>query len=156
MNTTNAVRILKAKKINFEVIEYKEEQKFSDGLEILEYIKEDPNQIFKTITLTNNKTYFVCMIPIKEEIDLKLLAKAFGEKRLELLPLSKLTEITGYVRGGCSPIGMKKNFKTIIDKSAFEYKYIFISAGRIGMQIKMDPNDLKKVIQIQVDDIKRK
>ena len=155
MNITNAVRILKSKKIDFEAIEYKEEQTFTDGMEILNYIKEDPKQIFKTIVLTNKKSYFVVMVGIMEEIDLKKCAKEFGEKSLELLPLSNLTQVTGYVRGGCSPIGMKKSFKTIIDLDALAYEYIYFSAGRIGMQIKMNPNDLSKVINVEFKNIKR-
>ncbi len=155
MNITNAVRILKSKKIDFEVIEYKEEQTFSGGMEILNYIKEDPKQIFKTIVLTNKKNYFVVMVGIAEEIDLKKCAKEFGEKSLELLPLANLTQVTGYIRGGCSPIGMKKSFKTIIDLDALAYDYIYFSAGRIGMQIKMNPNDLLKVINVEFKNIKR-
>ncbi|MBQ9448946.1 MAG: Cys-tRNA(Pro) deacylase [Acholeplasmatales bacterium] len=155
MNITNAVRILKSKKIDFEVIEYKEEQTFSDGMEILNYIKEDPKQIFKTIVLTNKKNYFVVMVGIAEEINLKKCAKEFGEKSLELLPLANLTTVTGYIRGGCSPIGMKKSFKTIVDIDALAYDYIYFSAGRIGMQIKMNPNDLSKVINVEFKNIKR-
>ena len=155
MNITNAVRILKSKKIDSDVIEYKEEQTFSDGLEILNYIKEDPKQIFKTIVLTNKKNYFVVMVGIEEEIDLKLCAKEFGEKSLELLPLANLTLVTGYVRGGCSPIGMKKSFKTIVDIDALAYDYIYFSAGRIGMQVKMNPRDLSKVINVEFKNIKR-
>lgn len=155
MNITNAVRIIKSKKIDFEVIEYKEEQVFTDGLEIIKYINDDPKKIFKTITLTNGKDYFVAMVDINSEIDLKLCAKAFNEKKLELLPLAKLTSVTGYVRGGCSPIGMKKSFKTVIDKSALDFDYIYFSAGKIGMQIKMNPLDLTKVIQIDFYDIRR-
>lgn len=155
MNLTNAARILKAKKINYELIEYKEEQVFEDGKEILKYIDGNPDQIFKTITLTNGKAYYVCMVGVLEEIDLKKCAKAFGEKSLELLPLKSLTAVTGYVRGGCSPIGMKKNFKTICDVRAINFDYIYFSAGKIGMQIKMNPKDLEKVIQINFVDIKK-
>ena len=155
MNVTNAARILKAKKIEFELIEYKEEQVFNGGEEILDYINDSPDKVFKTITLTNGKTYYVCMVGVLEEIDLKKCAKAFGEKSLELLPLKALTDVTGYVRGGCSPIGMKKSFKTICDVRALNFDYIYFSAGRIGMQIKMNPKDLSKVININFVDIKK-
>ena len=155
MNVTNAARILKAKKIDFELIEYKDEQVFNGGEEILNYINDDPDKIFKTITLTNGKAYYVCMVGVLEEIDLKKCAKAFGEKSLELLPLKSLTDVTGYVRGGCSPIGMKKSFKTICDARALNSEYIYFSAGKIGMQIKMNPKDLAKVIQINFVDIKK-
>ncbi len=155
MNITNAIRILKSKKIDFEIVEYKDKSDFKSGLEILDYLDIDPKLVYKTITLTDSKNYFVAMIDVASEIDLKLLAKAFGVKKLELVELKKLTDVTGYERGGVSPIGMKKTYKTIIDLEALDYNYIYFSGGRIGLQVKMKPLDLKKVINIDFKNIKR-
>ena len=155
MNVTNAARILKAKKIEFELIEYKDEQVFNGGEEILDYINDSPDKVFKTITLTNGKAYYVCMVGVLEEIDLKKCAKAFGEKSLELLPLKALTDVTGYVRGGCSPLGMKKVFPTVIDDSALVFDNFIFSGGKIGLQIEMNPNDIVKVLRVKFSSIVR-
>ena len=104
---------------------------------------ENVEQVFKTIVLHGEKSgYFVCVLPGDHEIDLKRAAKVSGNKKCELLPMKELLPVTGYIRGGCSPIGMKKHFPTYIHHTAEQYPYIYISAGQRGLQIKLDPADL--------------
>lgn len=143
---TNAVRILDRNKIKYELINY-ECDEFIDGLHTAEATGAPVEQSFKTLVMQGkSKKYYVFVIPIAEEVDLKAAARAVGEKSLEMIHVKDLTAITGYVRGGCSPLGMKKAFPTIIDTSAEQYDDIYVSGGRIGTSIRLNPKDLAKVV----------
>ena len=150
MEKTNVMRILDQKKIKYDCFEYPHEDGVCvDGMEVAKLLNEDPNKVFKTlVTIGNDKKYYVCVIPVLKELDLKAAAKAFGVKSLEMIHVKDINSITGYIRGGCSPIGMKKVFPTIIDISGKELDKIIFSGGKIGYQIEMDPKDLDKVLRI--------
>lgn len=142
---TNAVRILDRNKINYTLITY-ECDEFIDGLHTAEKTGAPVEQSFKTLVMQGkSKKYYVFVIPIAEEVDLKIAAKTVGEKSVEMIHVKDLTAITGYVRGGCSPLGMKKQFPTVIHSSAENYSEIYVSGGRIGTTIRLDPKDLAKV-----------
>ena len=142
---TNAVRILDRNKINYTLITY-ECDEFIDGLHTAEKTGAPVEQSFKTLVMQGkSKKYYVFVIPIAEEVDLKTAAKTVGEKSVEMIHVKDLTAITGYVRGGCSPLGMKKQFPTVIHSSAENYSEIYVSGGRIGTTIRLDPKDLAKV-----------
>ena len=153
---TNAMRILDRQKIKYEVLQY-ECDEFIDGLHTAEKTGAPVEQSFKTLVM-QGKTggYYVFVIPIAEEVDLKEAAKAVGEKSVEMIHVKDITKITGYVRGGCSPLGMKKQFQTVIHESAKNYPKIYISGGRIGTSIKVNPEDLMRVVKGTYADIIRK
>lgn len=157
MEKTNVMRILDQRKIKYECFEYPHEDGVCvDGIEVAMLLDQDPNQVFKTlVTVSNTKHYYVCVVGVAHELDLKKCAKAFNVKSLEMIPVKELLNITGYIRGGCSPIGMKKSFDTVIDIDAKEYDNIIFSAGKIGYQVKMNPNDLSKLIKVKFEDIKK-
>ena len=157
MGKTNVMRILDQKKIKYDCFEYPHEDGVCvDGIDVAMLLNQDPNQVFKTlVTVSNSKHYYVCVVGVAHELDLKKCAKVFNEKSLEMIPVKELLNITGYIRGGCSPIGMKKPFKTVVDIDAKEYDEIIFSAGKIGYQIKMNPNDLSKLINVKFEDIKK-
>ena len=144
---TNAMRILDRNKVSYEILQY-ECDEFIDGLHTAEKTGAPVEQSFKTLVM-QGKTggYYVFVIPIAEEVDLKEAAKAVGEKSVEMIHVKDITKITGYVRGGCSPLGMKKQFQTVIHESAKNYPKIYISGGRIGTSIKVNPEDLMRVVK---------
>ena len=155
MNKTNAIRQLDTNNIKYDVFEYPTDGAL-DAVSVANYLKENPEQVFKTlVTVGNSKTNYVFVVPGNNELDLKKAAKAVNEKSIEMVPQKTLLPLTGYIHGGCSPIGMKKLFKTVIDETAILFDYIFVSAGKIGMQIKINPNDLIKLINGQFIDIKK-
>lgn len=150
---TNAVRILDRNKIKYELITY-ECDEFVDGLHTAEITGAPVEQSYKTLVMQGkSKKYYVFVIQIAEEVDLKAAARAVGEKSVEMIHVKDITAITGYVRGGCSPLGMKKQFPTVIDSSAEQFDEIYISGGRIGTTIKLNPMDLIKVVNGQFADI---
>ncbi|MCT4599833.1 MAG: Cys-tRNA(Pro) deacylase [Marinifilaceae bacterium] len=154
MKKTNAVRILDKKKIKYELIPYEVDEKDLGAIHVAEQLNEPVEQVFKTLVLEGNKTgNFVCLIPGAEELNLKKAAKISGNKKCDLIPLKTVLPTTGYIRGGCTPIGMKKNFPTYIHNTCLDFPFIYISAGVRGMQIKIDPKDLLKVVKIDVYDI---
>ena len=143
---TNVMRSLDQKKIKYKVHEYKESGAVS-GVEVAAALGQDPKRAFKTlVTIGKSGNHYVFMVPVAEELDLKKAAKCVGEKNIEMIKSKELLPLTGYIHGGCSPVGMKKFFRTVIDK-------IFFSAGKIGFQIETDYSELKKVIKIEEDDI---
>ncbi|MBC1470774.1 Cys-tRNA(Pro) deacylase [Listeria seeligeri] len=145
---TNTCRMIDQQKITYELREYAWNEESLDALHVALETGDDPAQIFKTIVLTGDKTgNLVACIPANESINLKKIAKISGNKKCELTPVSTLEKLTGYVRGGCSPIGMKKLFPTFIDSSAEELETILISAGKRGLQIVIAPTDLKQIIR---------
>ena len=150
---TNAVRIAEKAKISFEAINY-ESDGFLEGTAIADKLGMPYDRTFKTL-VTKGKPgdFFVFVVPVAEELDLKKAAKAVGEKSVEMLPVKDLLATTGYVRGGCSPIGMKKQFRTIIHQSSKNFETIMFSGGRLGTQLKMSPLDLANLINGEFADI---
>ncbi len=150
---TNAMRILDRMKIPYEYETY-ECDEFTDGIETADKLGYDHKLVFKTLVTTGKSgEHYVFVIPIEEEIDFKKAAKVVGEKSLEMLPLKELTKTTGYVRGGCTSIGMKKNFPTIIHESAEALEYMHISGGKLGMQLKLAPSYLLKAANGKFADV---
>ena len=140
---TNAVRLLDQQKIAYNTMEYTVEDDQVDGVTVAKKIGQPVTHVFKTLVATAGKgKFFVFVIPVAQELNLKLCAKVVGEKKIEMLHVKDLLPTTGYIRGGCSPIGMKKRFPTYIDESAEKLQYILVSAGKIGMQIQLNPRDL--------------
>ena len=150
---TNAMRMLDRAKIPYEVIQY-ECDEFIDGLHTTEKTGAPVEQSFKTLVMQGkSKQYYVFVLPIAEEVQLKTAARVVGEKSVEMIPVKDITKITGYVRGGCTPLGMKKQFPTVIHESARAFDRIYISGGRIGMTIIVDPLQLADLIGAQFADI---
>ena len=150
---TNVMRVLDGKKISYESHAYEPDAKLT-GEEIAAILGEDPEKVFKTlVTQAKSGTYYVFVVPVKEELDLKKAAKAAGEKAISMLKQKDLLPLTGYVHGGCSPVGMKKQFATFIHETAPSFEKIFVSAGRVGAQIELSPADLMAVAGIKTADI---
>ena len=141
---TNAMRFLDSKKINYTVNTYECED-FVDGVHIAQMLGQDEKMSYKTL-VTKGKSggYFVFVLPVAKELDMKKAAKAVGEKSVEMLHVKDINSVTGYIRGGCSPLGMKKQFPTVVDESASSFGEIIISGGRLGSQIFLAPQDLVK------------
>ncbi len=150
---TNAMRILDKNKMKYKINIY-ECDEFKDGITIADRLGQPYEISFKTlVTVGKSNEYYVFVIPIDKEIDMKKAAKAVGEKSIEMLHVKDINRVTGYIRGGCTPIGMKKNYKTVIHESINNYEEIIISGGRIGAQIFIAPGDLIKVTKAYVTDI---
>ena len=153
---TNAMRMLDKHHIRYDMIQY-ECDEFIDGLHTAQATGAPVEQSFKTLVAKGKSGgYYVFVIPIAEEVDLKAAARSVGEKSVEMIHVKDITAITGYVRGGCSPLGMKKQFPTVIHESAEAYPEIYVSGGRIGTSIKVEPQALAKVARAKFDDIIRK
>lgn len=151
---TNAMRLLDRAKISYTTISYEVENNFIDSEHVATILHEDPNQVFKTlITQANTKAYFVFLLPANKALDLKKCAKVVGVKHIEMIHVRDIPRISGYVRGGCSPIGMKKQFITTIHESCLTYDTILFSAGRIGTQIKIEPHQLLSFLHANCADI---
>lgn len=147
---TNVMRILDKKKVKYNKYSYVDTDAVS-GIEVAQVLNQDPNQVFKTlVTIGKSKKYYVFVIPVERELDLKKAAKCVGEKSIEMIKSKELLPITGYIHGGCSPIGMKKNFVTTIDESAKNFETIIFSAGKIGYQVEMSLESLGKVIRFEL------
>ncbi|MED4072898.1 Cys-tRNA(Pro) deacylase [Priestia endophytica] len=147
VDKTNVMRILDQKKISYR--DYSFDSTKLQGIKVANYLKENPEHVFKTlVTVGKSKEHYVFMVPIAKELDLKKGAKAVGEKSIEMILQKDLLSLTGYVHGGCSPIGMKKQFKTFIDDTAQNFNTIYFSGGRVGHQVQVSPSDLQKVIRI--------
>jgi len=133
---TNAVRLLDLKKVDYILHEYDAPDGFLDGVSVAKATGIDPDRVFKTlVTQGASKEFYVCVIPVAQELDMKKAAKHFGEKKLEMIPAKDITKITGYIKGGCSPVGMKKLFRTAIDENASAFERIVVSAGKVGLQM---------------------
>ena len=153
MEKTNVMRILSQKKVNYTAHSYVETNAIS-GMEVAEVLHQNPEQVFKTLVAVGaSKRNYVFMIPVCKELDLKKAAQAVGEKKVEMLKAKELLPLTGYVHGGCSPIGMKKLFSTVIDGSAETFQTIIFSGGKIGYQVELPLEDLKKIIPLDLSDI---
>lgn len=153
MEKTNAMRILEQKKLEYKSHFYGDTEAVS-GIEVANALNEDPKAVFKTlVTIGKSKKYYVFMVPVCEELDLKKAAKAVNEKSIEMIKSKELLPLTGYVHGGCSPIGMKKLFTTVIHNTAENFDTIFFSGGRIGCQIETTPQNLRKAVPVNTADI---
>ena len=143
INKTNAARLLDKAKIPCELIPYEVDENDLAATHVAAQLGENIEQVFKTLVLHGDRNgYFVCVIPGDHELDLKVAAKESGNKKADLIPMKELLPVTGYIRGGCSPIGMKKEFPTFIHASCLKFEYIYISAGIRGLQIRLNPKDL--------------
>ena len=150
---TNAMRILDQKNILYKFHSYVDTDAVS-GIEVATVLNQNPEQVFKTlVTIGASKNYYVFLVPVCNELNLKKAAKSVGEKNLEMIKAKELLPLTGYIHGGCSPIGMKKFFKTTIDESAILFDTIIFSGGKIGYQVELSLEELKKVIDFSLVDI---
>ena len=144
---TNVMRILDQKKIKY--IPHYYDNTITNGMDVANTLNLDPNKVFKTlVTVGASKRNYVFVVPVNAELDLKKAAQVVNEKSIEMIKSKELLDLTGYIHGGCSPIGMKKPFRTVMNESALEYDAVTFSAGKIGYQVEMNPNDLKKLINI--------
>ena len=151
---TNAARLLDKAKIPYELIPYTVDENDLAADHVAEELGEDINQVFKTLVLHGDRSgYFVCVIPGNAEVDLKKAAKVAGAKKADLIPMKELLPLTGYIRGGCTSIGMKKAFPTFFHSSALDFEHIFVSAGVRGLQLKIAPEALIKYVRAMVADI---
>jgi len=151
---TNAMRILERNKIDYKYYEYEVIEGKTDGISVADSLGQDHEKVFKTlVTIGVSKEHYVFVIPVAAELDLKKAAKAAGEKKIEMIPMKTLLATTGYIHGGCSPVGMKKQFKTFIHESASNNDRIICSGGKIGLQIDVALNDLLKLVRGQLSDV---
>lgn len=152
-NKTNAMRILDKNHIAYKTYHY-ECGEFIDGVHIADQMGQAYETSYKTlVTVGKSKNYYVFAIPIDQEIDLKKAAKVVGEKSIEMLPVKEINAVTGYIRGGCTPLGMKKLYKTVIQQDAQNYEKIIVSGGKLGTQIELSPLDLAKVVNAIFADV---
>ncbi len=150
---TNVMRIIDQKKVSY-TAHYYDSSKAVSGTEVAALLGEEQERVFKTlVTVSKSKQHYVFMIPVASELDLKKAAVAVGEKAVDMLPQKELLPLTGYIHGGCSPIGMKKFFKTTIHTTAADFEKIIFSGGRVGTQVEISLADLRKVIVFQLADI---
>jgi Cys-tRNA(Pro)/Cys-tRNA(Cys) deacylase len=151
IDKTNAARILDKAKIDYELIPYEVDESDLSAIHVAEKLKEPVDRVFKTLVLKGDKTgYFVCVIPGAEELDLKKAAKISGNKSCDMIPMKELMTITGYIRGACSPIGMKKHFPTYIHETCRNFERIYVSAGKRGLQLFLAPQDLIGEVKMTV------
>jgi Cys-tRNA(Pro)/Cys-tRNA(Cys) deacylase len=154
MNKTNVMRLLEAASIQFRTMEYEVDENDLSGVHVANQLGQPVEQVFKTLVVQGEKQgYMVCCIPVAEELDLKKVAKVAGDKKVEMLPMKELLGVTGYVRGGCSPIGMKKKFQTYIDETAILFEEIAVSAGVRGAQVLLAPEVLCEYVQAEFVDL---
>lgn len=153
IDKTNAMRILEQKDIDYKFHSYIDTDAIS-GIEVANVLNESPEQVFKTlVTIGASKNNYVFLVPVCNELNLKKAAKAVGEKSIEMIKSKDLLPLTGYIHGGCSPIGMKKFFKTVIDETAILFDTIIFSGGKIGYQVEISLKELEKVIDFSLNDI---
>lgn len=153
---TNAMRILETNKIEYSVYTYDANGDF-DGCSVAGKIGKDSNQVFKTlVTVAPSKNYYVFVVPVNKELDLKACAASVGEKSVEMIAVKDINKVTGYIRGGCSPIGMKKQYVTVVDESCKLFDTIIFSAGKIGYQVEVPWDKLVNLISAEVANIVRK
>ena len=150
MTKTNVMRILEAASVPFRTAEYKVDESDLSGVHAAAEMDMPADQVFKTLVLEGDAGHIVCVIPVAEELDLKLVARESGAKRVEMIPMKDLIKVTGYMRGGCSPIGMKKKFPTFIDETCVLWDEIAVSAGMRGEQIILSPDDLANITEAKI------
>ncbi|CAM3829516.1 Cys-tRNA(Pro) deacylase [Mesobacillus zeae] len=153
---TNAMRLLDQQSISYELLTYDNRDGKIDGISVAAKIGRPAEIVFKTLVATGtSKNIYVFIIPVQAELDLKKAAQAAGEKKVEMLPVKDIQKYTGYVRGGCSPLGMKKHYLTFIDDSAEQLEKMVVSAGKIGLQIEVVPAELLKAAQAEYAELKK-
>lgn len=153
---TNAARLLDRAKVAYELVPYEVDEEHLAATHVARQLGEDIESVFKTLVLRGDRTgYFVCVVPGHHEVDLKAAAKVSGNKKVDLIPMKDLLPVTGYIRGGCSPVGMKKTFPTYIHSTAAGHPFIYISAGVRGPQFKIAPSDLAAYVRATLADISR-
>ena len=146
-NKTNVMRILEKEKIPYTPYFYAHGKEAIDGVSVAEQLGQPVDQVFKTlVTRGSSKDFFVFVIPVAQELDLKAAARSVGEKSVEMIHVSEINKATGYIRGGCSPIGMKKQYVTVVDESCLEHDSMIFSGGKIGTQVEVAPKDLLTLI----------
>ncbi len=151
---TNAVRIVAAKKIPYTLHTYDAPEGFLDGVSVAAQTGQNPDSVFKTLVLaSHSKQHYVCVIPVACELDLKKAAKHFGEKYVEMIHAKEITPVTGYIKGGCSPVGMKKQFPTAIHQSAETLEMFCVSGGKVGLQLELSPLALSELISAEFTDL---
>ena len=151
INKTNAARLLDKAKISYELIPYEVDENDLSAVHVAASLGENIDQVFKTLVLHGDKTgYFVCVIPGDKEVNMFNREDIFGLKRCDMIPMKELLSVTGYIRGACSPVGMKKHFSTYIHETCLEFPYIYVSAGQRGLQIKIDPKELINEVRAEV------
>lgn len=151
---TNVARLLDKAKIKYELVPYVVDETDLSATHIADQLGENIGQVFKTLVLVGDKTkYIVCVVPGDMEVDLKKAAKASGNKKVEMLHMKELLPVTGYIRGGCSPIGMKKAFPTYFHSTCMDFEYIYVSAGMRGLQLKINPKELVDYVRADVADV---
>lgn len=151
---TNAMRFLDKENIEYHVHTYESKANEVDGMHVCIALQENPEKVFKTLVcLSSSKQYYVFVVPVAHELDLKKCAKAVHEKNIELIPVKEIQKITGYIRGGCSPLGMKKTFMTTFHESCLDFNAIYFSGGKIGCQIEVDPKLIISVLHAQTANI---
>lgn len=153
MKKTNAMRLLDSKKIPYNIISYNIDDGLIDGESVAKKIGKDVEEVYKTLVTQGKNEIYVFIIPVDKHLDLKKAAKVTDEKKIELIHVDDILKTTGYIRGGCSPIGMKKAYPSFIQKESLDLQEIIISGGKIGLQIKLNPRDLENIISIQFEDI---
>ncbi|WP_316572169.1 Cys-tRNA(Pro) deacylase [Neobacillus sp. YIM B06451] len=154
VSKTNAMRLLDSKKAEYAMLSYEVSDGKVDGVSVAEKIGKPKEMVFKTlVTQGASKNIYVFVIPVEAELDMKKAAKAAGEKKVEMVPVKDIQKLTGYIRGGCSPIGMKKLYKTFIDSSAEHLDWMIVSGGKIGVQIELPPEILIDVIDAEIADL---
>lgn len=153
-NKTNAARLLDKEKVSYRLIPYEVDESDLSAIHVAQQLGEPIERVFKTLVLKGDKTgNFVCVIPGEEELDLKKAAKVSGNKNCDMIPMKDLLPTTGYLRGACSPVGMKKTFPTFIQDTCLRFDSIYISAGQRGLQIQLAPSDLLSVVPAVIADL---
>ncbi len=151
VNKTNVARLLDKAKVAYELIPYEVDESDLSAVHVAASLGEDIEKVFKTLVLHGDKTgYFVCVVPGEHEVNLKMAAKVSGNKKCDLIPMKELLPLTGYIRGGCSPIGMKKHFPTYIHETCLSFPFIYVSAGQRGLQVKLSPADLVREAKAEI------
>ena len=151
---TNVMRILDKEKVAYTAHQYPHGKEAVDGVTVAKLLNQNPAQVFKTlVTKGTGRDYFVFVIPVEKELNLKKAAKAVGEKSVEMIPVADINKVTGYIRGGCSPIGLKKQYVTVFDESCLGLPTIIVSAGKIGYQIEIAAENLIKLINGRTADL---
>jgi len=154
INKTNAARLLDKAGVPYELIPYEPDESDLSAIHVAEQLNEPVERVFKTLVLKGDKTgYFVCIIPGAEELDLKKASRASRNKNCDMIPMKDLLAITGYIRGACSPIGMKKQFPTYIHSTCLDYDFIYVSAGQRGLQLHLSPIDLIREAKAEPEEL---
>lgn len=150
---TNAMRILEQHKISYQPHSYPHGKEPPTGAEVAELLGQNPEHVFKTLVTKGGNDYFVFVLPVLKELDLKKAARAVGVKSVEMIPVKDINKVTGYIRGGCSPVGMKKTYKTVFSSEAGNIDTIIVSGGRVGLQIETSAADLVKLLNSSIQDV---